>query len=333
MSVQTSTSRINRRSTTASLLAAGAAMLLLASGPTHAQTWPERPVSVVVPYAPGGFTDTLARLASHHLSEKLNQSFIIENRPGGGGGIGTTYFLRTKPDGYTLLFGSASQPGIAPLTRKITYDPDDLKPISIFGRIPFILAVRADFPADDVKGLIAHAKDLKRGLNAAVTGSGTTSHLITASFAARAGIEIVNVPYKGSAPAATAVLQGDVDMAWAGVSEIMPLVQSGKVKALAISSPERLPTLKDLPTVGETIPGFHLQTWNGFFATPNTPPEVIEKVSQILRDAVATPELEKRLRELGFDPMASTPQEMAKTMESDKAFYAEAVKIAGIKPQ
>ncbi len=299
--------------------------------PAAASDWPARSVTVVVPYAPGGFTDTLARIASRHLSEKFGQSFVIENRPGGGGGIGTTHVTNSRPDGYTVLFGSASQPGIAPLTQKISYNPDDLLPVSIFGRISFLLAVGNSFPASDLKGFVAHARSQTRGLNNAVTGSGTTSHLLSTSFAVRAGINVVNIPYKGSAPAAAAVMQGDVDMTWAGVSDIMPLVESGKVKTIATSSPKRLPVLPNVPSASETFPGFQLATWNGFFAPRGTPKEIVDRLSAAVREAVASPEVAKRLLDMGIEPNATTPEEMAEVIRTDKAFYSEAVKAAGLK--
>jgi tripartite-type tricarboxylate transporter receptor subunit TctC len=306
--------------------------LLALASPANSQNWPSRPVTVIVPYSPGGFTDTLARIAGQYLSEKLGQSFVIENRPGAGGGIGTTYLTKANPDGYTLMFGSASQTGIAPLTQKITYDPNDLMPVSIFGRIPFLLAVNTNFPANDLAGFVAHAKSRQKSLNNAITGAGTTSHLLSANFAVRAGIELVDVPYKGSAPGAAAVMQGDIDMTWAGVSDVLPLVSDGKLKALAISSPKRLATLPNIASVSETYPGFSLATWNGFYAPRGTPKEVIEKVSRLMREAAAAPEVVKRLQDMGIEPSATTPEEMAEVIRSDKEFYVVAVKAAGIKP-
>ncbi len=270
----------------AATLAVGAIVLQTAFGlaaPARADEWPSRTVTVVVPYAPGGFTDTLARIASKYLAEKLGQGFVVENRAGAGGGIGTTYVTKSPPDGYILLFGSASQPGIAPLTQKITYDPDAL------------------------------------------------AHLLSTGFAHRAGFEVVNIPYKGSAPVAAAVMQGDVDMAWAGVSDIISFVPTGKVKVLAISSERRAPTLPDVPSVTETYPDFHLETWNGFFAPRGAPDEIADKISRLMRQAVASPEIGGRLRELGIEPIATTPAEMAAAIKTDKEFYARAVKAAGIK--
>lgn len=292
-------------------------------GPTVARAgdWPNRAVTVVVPYAPGGFTDTLARIASKFLSEKLGQSFVVENRAGAGGGIGTTYVTNSVPDGYIIMFGSASQPGIAPLTQRITYDPAALEPVSIFGKIPFLLTVGPAYPASDLAGFVADAKSRRRGLSNAITGVGTSSHLLSTSFAGRVGFEVVNIPYKGSAPAATAVMQGDVDMAWAGVSDILSLVSSDKVKVLATSSPKRIPALPNVPTVNETFPGFQLETWNGFFAPRGTRKEIIDRIAGLMRNAVDTPEVAGRLRELGIEPVATTPEEMAAVIVADKDFY------------
>jgi len=320
----------------AATLAVAALVLQTAFGltaPARADEWPSRTVTVVVPYAPGGFTDTLARIACKYLAEKLGQGFVVENRAGAGGGIGTTYVTKSPPDGYILLFGSASQPGIAPLTQKITYDPDALAPITIFGKIPFLLAVGPQYPANDLASFVAGARLKRGGLTNAISGVGATTHLLSTGFAHRAGFEVVNIPYKGSAPVAAAVMQGDVDMAWAGVSDIISFVPTGKVKVLAISSERRAPTLPDVPSVTETYPDFHLETWNGFFAPRGAPDEIADKISRLMRQAVASPEIGGRLRELGIEPIATTPAEMAAAIRTDKEFYARAVQAAGIKPE
>jgi len=292
-----------------------------------------RPVNVIVPYAPGGFTDMLARLSAKYLSDKFGRSFVVENRPGAGGSIGTTFVMNSSPDGYTLMFGSASQPGIAPLIQKITYDPNALVPISIFGKIPFLLAVGAAFPADDLAGFIKVAKAKGSPLTASMTGYGATSHLLITGFAARAGLQLTAVPYKGSAPAAAAILQGDVDMTWAGVSDLTPFLADHKVKVLAVSAAKRISSLPNVPSVSEALPGFSLETWNGYFGPPNIPKQIVELISSAVQKAAEAPEMRSRLLELGINPVATSPSEMAATMQSDKAFYRKAVEAAGLKPQ
>lgn len=312
----------------------GAAVAAILPGtPANAADWPTRHVTVIVPYAAGGFTDLLARFSAKYLAEKLGQPFIVENRPGAGGAIGTTFMMSSPPDGYTLMFGSASQPGIAPLIQKVNYDPDALVPISIFGKIPFLLAVSSTFPADDLAGFIKIAKAMGRPLNASMTGYGATSHLLITSFAARAGLQLTLVPYKGSAPAAAAVLQGDVDMTWAGVSDLMPFISDARVKILAVSAANRISLLPNVPSASETLPGFSLETWNGYFAPPKIPQDIVELVAKSVQEAAAVPEIRNRLRELGITPVGTTPAEMAATIQSDKAFYRKAVDAAGLKPQ
>jgi tripartite-type tricarboxylate transporter receptor subunit TctC len=299
----------------------------------YAADWPARQVNVIVPYAAGGFTDMLARLSAKYLADKFGQSFLVENRPGAGGAIGTTYMMNSPPDGYTLMFGSASQPGIAPLIQKINYDPNALVPISIFGKIPFLLAVGGAFPADDLAGFIKVAKAKGSPLNASMTGYGATSHLLITGFAAQAGLQITAVPYKGSAPAAAAVLQGDVDMTWAGVSDLMPFIADHRVKVLAVSAAKRISSLPNVPSVSEALPGFSLETWNGYFGPPNIPRPIVELISSAVQEAAAAPAIHGRLLDLGINPVATSPSEMAATMQSDKAFYRKAVEAAGLKPQ
>jgi tripartite-type tricarboxylate transporter receptor subunit TctC len=298
--------------------------------PTRAADWPARRVTVIVPYAAGGFTDVLARLSANYLTEKFGQPFIVENRPGAGGAIGATLVMNAQSDGYTLLFGSASQFGIAPLIEKINYDPDAFMPASIFGKIPFLLAVSSMFPADDVAGFIKVAKAAAHPLNASMTGFGATSHLLTVAFAAQAGFQVTPIPYNGSALAAAALLQGDVDLTWAGVSDLKPLIPSNKLKILAVSAARRISSLAQVPSISETLEGFSLETWNGYFAPPGVPRQIVDLLSQSVQEAAAEPDTRKRLLELGIEPVATTPKEMAATIQSDKAFYRKAVEAAGL---
>jgi tripartite-type tricarboxylate transporter receptor subunit TctC len=329
---KTGAGRLTRRGCLCSLGAAAVAAILPGK-PANAADWPTRQVTVIVPYAAGGFTDLLARFSAKYLADKLGQPFIVENRPGAGGAIGTMVMMGSPPDGYTLMFGSASQPGIAPLIQKINYNPDALVPISIFGKIPFLLAVRSTFPADDLAGFIKIAKAKGLPLTASMTGYGATSHLLITGFAAQTGLQITPVPYKGSAPAAAAVLQGDVDMTWAGVSDLMPFISDGRVKILAVSAGNRIPLLPNVPSVSETLPGFSLETWNGYFAPPNIPQQIVELVAKSVQEAAAVPEIRNRLRELGINPVGTTTAEMAATIKTDKVFYRKAVEAAGLKPQ
>ena len=314
-------------------LGGAASAALLPDARAHSASWPARPVTVIVPYAAGGFTDVLARLSAQYLSEKFGQTFLIENRPGAGGAIGARTVAVAEPDGYTLLFGSASQFGIAPLVQKINYDPDALAPIVIFGKIPFLLAINAAFPADDLPSFIKAAKALGRPVNASNTGYGSTSYLLVAAFANRAGFKVTPVPYKGSAPSAAAVMQGDVDMTWAGVSDVAPIMASNKIKILAVSSEQRLPSYPNVPSVSEALPGFSLETWNGYFGPPGTPKPIIDLVAKTVQDAAASPDIHRRLMDLGITPETASPQQTAATIRSDKAFYRKIVEAAGIKPQ
>jgi tripartite-type tricarboxylate transporter receptor subunit TctC len=324
---------LTRRQCLVTLGGGALAALLLPDARARSASWPTRPVTIIVPYAAGGFTDVLARLSAQYLSEKLGQTFLIENRPGAGGAIGARIVAAAQPDGYTLLFGSASQFGIAPLIQKINYDPDALAPIAIFGKIPFLLAINAAFPANDLSGFIKAAKALGRPVNASNTGYGSTSYLLVAAFAHQAGFNVTPVPYKGSAPSAAAVMQGDVDMTWAGVSDVAPIMASNKIKIIAVSSQERLPTYPDVPSVGEALPGFSLETWNGYFGPPGTPSPIIDLVAKTVQEAVASPDVHRRLVDLGITPVTASPQQTAATIRSDKAFYRKIVDAAGIKPQ
>lgn len=308
-------------------------LAIFAAASAQAADWPTRSVTIIVPFAPGGFTDTLARLAAKFMSEKFGQPFVVENRLGAAGAIAATYVSTAAPDGYTIMFGSASQIGISPLLHKITYDPDSFAPISIFGKIPFLMGIKSSLPAKTLPEFVAYAKANPGKLNYATSGPGATSHLISAGFTARAGIEMVNVPYKGSAPATAALVQGTVEMTWSGVSDMAAQMTNERILVVATSAKQRIPSLPNIPAVAEFYPGFALETWNGFMGPGGMPRDVIEKISQATIEATKSPDIAKRLIDLGIVATATTPEEMAETIKSDKAFYSEVLKAAGIKPE
>ncbi len=307
-----------------------AILATLAAAPVRAAEWPTHAVTVVVPFAPGGFTDTLARLASKHLSEKFGQPFVIENRPGAGGAIAAAYVAAAAPDGYTIMFGSASQLGISPLIQKVAYDPNSFEPIAVFGTIPFLMGIKASLPAKTVPEFVAYAKANAGKLNYGTAGNGATSHLISAGFTARAGIDLVHVPFKGSAPLTAALVQGTVEMAWSGVPDMAAQIANENIRVLAISSRQRLPSLPDIPSISEFYPGFSLDTWNGFLAPHGTPRAIVDKIAQGTIEAAKSPDIAKRLVAVGITPKTTTPDEMAAIIKADKEFYPGLLKAAGL---
>ncbi len=307
-------------------------LAVLGAVPVQASEWPNRTVTVVVPYAPGGFTDTLARMAAKHLSEKYRQPFVIENRLGAGGAIAAGYVANAAPDGYTVLFGSATQLGVSPLIQKVNYEADAFEPVAVFGTIPFLLGIKASLPAKNVPEFVAYAKANPGKLNYASAGSGASSHLVAAGFAARAGIDVVHVPFKGSAQVTGALVQGTVEMAWGGVSEVAAQMTNENIRVIAISADRRLSNFPDIPSISEFYPGFSLETWNGFLAPRGTPREIVDKIAQGTIEAAKLPDVAKRLTDLGIDPKTTTPDEMAAIIKNDKVSYLEVLKAAGLLP-
>jgi len=307
-----------------------ALLATLAAAPVHAADWPTRAVTVVVPFAPGGFTDTLARFASKHLSEKYGQPFVVENRPGAGGAIAAAYVAAATPDGYTILYGSASQLGISPVISKVAYTSDSFEPVAVFGTIPFLLGVKASLQAKTVPEFVAYAKANPGKLNYGTAGNGATSHLLAAGFNARAGIDLTHVPFKGSAPLTTALVQGTVDMAWTGVPDMSAQMSNENIRVVAISSGQRLSSLPDIPSISEFYPGFAMDTWNGFLAPRGTSRAIVEKIAQGAMEAAKSPEIANRLTSLGITPKTTTPEEMAAVIKADKGFYPGLLKAAGL---
>ena len=307
---------------------------LLLSAPAFAQTYPSRPLRMLVGFAPGGANDIVARVFAQRLTEELGQSVVVENRPGNAGLIGADVVAKAAPDGTTLFLGSTGTNAIAPsLTTKMPYDPvTGLAPVSLVGSTPSCLVVNANVPAQSVRELVALAKARPGRLTYASSGNGTTLHLGGELFKLIAGVDLVHVPYKGNAPALADVIGGQVDMIFSALPPALPLAKAGKLRILGVPALERLASAPDLPTVAEQgLPGFEIGTWYGVFATGGSPPEAIERLAGALRKAVADAKVREQMAAQGIDPASSTPAEFRAFVGSEMAKWAKVVKAAGIK--
>ncbi|MCB4822012.1 Bug family tripartite tricarboxylate transporter substrate binding protein [Roseicella aerolata] len=305
---------------------------LLLARAARAQGWaPERPLRLVVPFAAGGSTDVTARLVAQALGDRLGQPVVVENRPGAGGNIGAEAVVRAAPDGHTLLMGvSGILAANRALYRSLPFDTlRDFAPISQVAVIPNLIVVHPDLPARDIAGLIDHAKRNPGKVFYGSAGSGTSLHLAAALFAARAGVEMVHVPYRGGAPAATDLIAGKIQMLASPMVEVIGAVRAGQLRPLAVTTAKRSALLPEVPTVGETLPGFEIPLWNGILAPAGTPPEAIARLSAEIRAALQSEELRRRLLEQGSEPLPSRPEEFADYLRAEIPRWAEIVRISG----
>jgi len=308
-----------------------AVILTVASGPAFA-AWPEKTVTVVVPYAAGGNTDIMARLATEWLSNRLGQRFVVENRVGAGATLGTAYVAKAGPDGYTVLFGAAPQLLVAPLVQKVTYDArKDFAPVAVFGTGPQVLGISADVPAKNLREFVAYAKANPGKINYASGGVGTAGHLTGALLAARGGLDMVHVPYKGGLPALTDLLAGQVQMYFGNASELVPHKTSDKIRLIAVSLSKRMSQLPDVEAAAEMFPGFNLAAWNGFVAPAATPRPILELLAKETAAAAKDSKIAQRLIELGIEPGDVTLEAFSREIEGSRPAYEEAVKAAGLK--
>ena len=315
----------------AACLGMGATLVSPVAAFASSGPWPTRAVTVVVPYAPGGNTDMMARLASQYMSEKLGQPFVVENRAGGGGSVGAIAVAKAQPDGYTLLFGASTQIINIPMLQKVSYDPEkELMPISIFGAGPYLLGIKASLPVNTLAEFIAYVKANPGKLNYSTAGVGGNVHLNTALFVSRAGLDMVAVPYKSGAPAMAAVVAGEVEMYFGNASELMQQADSKLIKLLAVSTLQRLRQLPDVPTVAETFPGFDTSSWNGFFAPTGTPQEIVDIVARETTAAAKEPPIVDRLNKLAILPFGTTPGEFRNVIASSRIANRQAMKAAGL---
>jgi tripartite-type tricarboxylate transporter receptor subunit TctC len=313
------------------LLAVFAATVVV---PAHAQSYPSKPIRVVVPYPAGGTSDILARSIGQKLSESWGQPVIVENKPGANGNVGADIVAKSPPDGYTLLLADIGALAISPsVYPTLPFDPTkDFAPVTMVAYSPHILVVHPSVAAGSVNELIALAKAKPGKLNFAISGMGGAPHLAGVDFALRAGIDWVYVPYKGGAQAIADVAGGQADVTLNGMLATYPLVQGGKLKLLAVSSAKRMSAIPDTPTIAESgLSGFESGSWQGIVAPAGTPREVVAKLNAEVGRIVTTPEMRANLGKQGADVRTNTPDEFAAFIRSEKAKWAKVVKEANVK--
>jgi tripartite-type tricarboxylate transporter receptor subunit TctC len=325
----------NRRQFLASAAALTIATFCMFTATVRAQDWPQRPVTLIVPFAAGGNTDGIARITAQRLTETLGGQFVVENRPGAGGALAAETVAKAAPDGYTLLIAALPVMAIVPAVNKVRYDAQkNFTPISNIATNPFVLVVNKDIPVKTLKEFIDYVKTRNGQLTYGSAGIGSLNHLSMALFLKKAGIEMVHAPYKGNAPALSDVVAGHIPAMFSNFSDALPQAAAGSVRMLALSSEQRSPLAKDLPTVAESgFPDFNILTWNGLMGPADTPKPIVDKIAAVIAAAVNDPKFSARLSEFGVDPLGSSPEEYKAMLAKDVATWAEAVNIAGVKPQ
>ncbi|MEJ7686616.1 MAG: tripartite tricarboxylate transporter substrate binding protein [Variovorax sp.] len=335
----TSSTHFRRR--TALTLSAAAALALLA-GPAMAQgAWPSKPVRIVVPFAPGGTTDILARAVAPELSKALGQQFIVDNRAGAGGNVGADIVAKSPNDGYTLLMGTVGTHGInRALYPKLPFDPiKDFAPITLVAAVPNVMEMNADKAAalkiNNVADFIKYAKANPGKLNMASSGSGTSIHLAGELFKTMTGSFMTHIPYRGSAPALLDMVGGNADVMFDNLPSSMQQIKGGKLKALAVTSAQRSPALPDVPTVeeagGPALKGFEASSWFGLLAPAGTPPEIVNRIQQEVAKALGTAAMKEKMLAQGAVPSGNSPADFAKLIDSEHTKWAKVVKASGAK--
>ena len=308
-----------------------AACALAAASLAHA-AWPERPITIVVPYAPGGAADAMARVVAAKMSTRLGTSVIVDNKAGASGTIGQAYVAKAQPDGYTVLYDATPYSINPHLFPTMPYATTALQPLSLVSLAPNVLIVKNDSPFKDVKDLVEKAKAQPGKINFASGGSGTVQRLAAELFRQKLSLDMIHVPYKSGGPAITDVMGGQVDFMFATVAASSPLVDSGKLRALAISSPERSPRLPKVPTVSEAaIAGYEVYEWNGMFVPAKTPADIVAKLQKAVADSLQDEEVRKRFDDVGAKPVGSTPAQFADYLKKEDAKWGEVVRKGNIK--
>jgi tripartite-type tricarboxylate transporter receptor subunit TctC len=313
-------------------LAAGTAAFQMAPNIARAQAYPSRPVRIVIGYTPGGSADLTARLMGQWLSERLGQSFVVENRPGGGTNIATESVVRAAPDGYTLLLAAPANAINATLYDKLNFDfLRDMDPVAGLIRFPNVVVVHPSLPINSIPELIAYAKANPGKLNMASSGNGSTIHMSGELFKMLTGINMVHVPYRGGAPALTDLLAGQVQVMFDNIPTCAEHVKSGKLRGLAVTSTTRSDVLPNLPTVADFLPGYEASAWYGVTAPKGTPPEIIARLNTVINEILADPKAKARFTELGAFLLPGSPTDFYKLLSNETEKWGKVVKFAGAK--
>jgi tripartite-type tricarboxylate transporter receptor subunit TctC len=315
-------------------LAAGAAALPAPSRIARAQAYPSRPVRLIVPIAPAGASDITARVIGQWLSERLGQQFIIENRPGGGGNIGTEAVVRAPADGYTLLMVGSYNATNAAFYDKLNFNfIRDIAPVAGIIRGPYVMVVNPSVPAKSIPEFIAYAKANPRKLNMASAGNGTASHVAGELFKMMAGVDMVHVPYRGGGPAVTDLIAGQVQVMFPTTVASIEYIRAGRLRALAVTAATRSDALPDIPTVGEFVPGYEASTWYGVGAPKATPAEIVEKLNKEINAGLADSKIKARLADLGGDVLALSPADFGRLIADETEKWGKVILAVNIKPE
>ena len=311
-----------------------AAMFVAFAGVAGAQSYPSRPVRVIVPWPPGQATDIAARVVAQKLQEAFGQPFVIDNKPGAGGSIGTDAVAKSAADGYTLLAASSGPVSVMPSLQKLPYDPlKDLAPISLICRNAYVLVTNPSFPAKNAREFIAELRANPDKYTFSSSGTGATAHLFAELFNSTAGIKARHIPYKGTAPAITDIINGQIAYTMETVAATLPHVQSGRLKALGVSSAHRTVAMPDVPTIAEAtdLKNFDAAAWIGYAAPAGTPREVLQRLSTEMHRILQAADMKDRLASLGLDPAPSSPDEMAGFLAREQERFAQIIKAANIR--
>jgi tripartite-type tricarboxylate transporter receptor subunit TctC len=314
-------------------LATAAGVLGAASRVSRAQTYPRRPLRVLVPFPPGSTSDILARLMGQSLSPRLGQPIIVENRPGAAGNLATEAVVRAAPDGYTLLLITLSNAVNASLYEKLNFDfIRDIAPIANLMRTPGVMEVNLSVPARTVPEFIAYAKANPRRISMASAGNGASSHLAGELFMVLTGIEMVHVPYRGSPPALTDLMAGQVQVMFDNLPTSLPLIRAGKLRPLAVTASTRVDALPEVPPLGDFVPGYEMSLWLGLGAPQGTPADVIDRLNREVNAALADPQVRARMAELGGTPVGGSAVELGNLIAAETEKWAKVVRAANLKP-
>jgi tripartite-type tricarboxylate transporter receptor subunit TctC len=312
--------------------ACAALALAFGIGAAQAQAWPAKPVTLVVPFPPGGTTDVLARALAERLGPALGQTVIVESKPGAGATLGADHVAKSKPDGYTLLVGAVHHTIASSVYKKLPYDfQKDLVALTTIAMVPNVLAVSANHPAKSVADLVALAKAAKPELSYGSNGNGTAQHLIGTQFQNQTGTTLLHIPYKGSGPLTTDLLGGQVTMSFDTITPVLPHIKAGKLRPLAVSTARRSSALPEVPTLAESgLAGFDIGTWFGVLAPAGTPKEVTTRLAGEMIRNIQSPEFRQRMAEIGAEPIGNTPEQMARQIKDETEKFAKLVKDAKV---